>query len=120
MARFKQVIFPLDPPLTAPNNRDKKVLFKNCAPFTEYIREINTKELDQAKATDVVMPMYNLTEYSDDYSKIFGGLCQHCRDEPFINNNGVIIDVLDDPDSALFKSKQKITSQAGNEWKKDF
>ena len=56
---------------------------------------------------------YNLTEYSDNYSKASGSLWQYYRDEPFINDNGVIIDVPDDPDSASFKSKQKITVQTG-------
>ena len=56
----------------APNNRLKKVIFKNCAPFTDYISEINNKEVDHAKDNDVVMPMYNLIEYSDNYSKTSG------------------------------------------------
>ena len=50
------------------------------------------------------MPMYNLIEYSENYSKISGNLWQYYRDEPFINNNAIIIDVSDDPDSGLFKS----------------
>ena len=62
---------------------------------------------------------YNLTEYSDNYSKTSGSLWQYYIDEPFINNNGVIIDVPDDPDSASFKSKQKITIQTGNDGTKD-
>ena len=43
----------------APNNRNKKVIFKNCAPFTDCISEINNKEIDHANDIDVVMPMYN-------------------------------------------------------------
>ena len=43
----------------APNNRTKKVIFKNCAPFTDCISEINNKEIDHANDIDVVMPMYN-------------------------------------------------------------
>ena len=57
------------------------------------------------------MPMYNLVEYNDNYSKISGSLWKYYRNEPFINNNGVI---TDDPDSASFKSKQKTTGQTGN------
>ena len=94
----------------ASNNRNKNVIFKNCAPFTDCISEINNKVRDDAKDIDVVMPMYNLIEYSDNYLKRFGSLWQNYRDEPFINNNGVIIDAPDDPDdsdSASFKSKQK-------------
>ena len=52
--------------------------------------------------------MYNLIEYSDNYSKTSGRSGQYYRDKPFININGVIIDVPNDPDSASFKSKQKI------------
>ena len=53
----------------APNNRNKKVIFKNCAPFTNCISEINNTQIDNAKDIDIVIPMYNLTGYSDNYSK---------------------------------------------------
>ena len=85
-----------------PNNRNKKVIFKSCAPFTDCISEIDSKEIDHAKDTDVVVPMYNLIEYSDNYSKTSGSLWQYYRDQPFINND-IIIDVPDDPDSTSFK-----------------
>ena len=68
---------------------------------------------------DVVMPMYDLIEYSDSYSKTSGSLWQSYRNKPFINNNGVIIDVPDDPDSVSFKYKQKLTDQIGNNVRKD-
>ena len=55
------------------NNTNKKVIFKNCAPFT-CISEINDTDLDNAKDIDIVMPMYNLIEYSDNYSKTSGSL----------------------------------------------
>ena len=45
----------------------KKVTFKNCAPFTDFISEINNTQVDNAKDIDIVMPMYNLTEYSHNY-----------------------------------------------------
>ena len=57
-----------------PNNRNKKVIFKNCAPFTDYKSEINSKEINHAKDIDVVMSMYNLIEYSDNYWKTSGSL----------------------------------------------
>ena len=47
--------------------------------------------------------------------KTSGSLWQYYRDELAVNNNGVIIDVSEDTDSASFKSKQKITSQTGND-----
>ena len=82
------------------NNRNKKVLLRNCAPFTDCTNEINNKEIDHTKDIDVVMPMYNLIEYRDSYSKTFGSLQQYCRDEPFTNND-VIFDVPDDRDRTL-------------------
>ena len=103
----------------APNNRNKKVIFKNCAPFTDYIREINNKEIYHAKDIDVVMAIYNLIEYSDNYLKASGNLWQYYTDESLINNNAVIIDVPDDSDNASFKYKQKITGQTGNDGTKD-
>ena len=42
-----------------PNNDDKEVVFKKCAPFTDCISEINNRQRDNAKDIDVVMPMYN-------------------------------------------------------------
>ena len=58
----------------AANNTNKKVIFKNCAPFTNCISKINNTEIDNAEYIDIVMPMYNLTEYSDNYSKTPGSL----------------------------------------------
>ena len=52
-------------------NNNIQVLFKNCA---NYISEINNTQIDNAKGIHVVMPMYNLIEYSDNYSKTSGSL----------------------------------------------
>ena len=60
----------------------KGLIFKNCTPFTEGIRETNNTEIDNAKDIDVVMPIYNLIEYSDNYSKTSGSLWQYYRDKP--------------------------------------
>ena len=56
----------------AANNTNKKVIFKNCAPFTNCTSEINNTQIDNAKDIDIVMPMYNLIEYSDNYAKTTG------------------------------------------------
>ena len=53
----------------AVNKGDKKAIFKNCAPFTNCISEINNTQVDNAKDIDIVMPMYNLIEYRDSYAK---------------------------------------------------
>ena len=52
------------------NNANNKVIFKNCAPFTEYISKISNALADNAKEIDVVMPMFNLIECSEIYFKI--------------------------------------------------
>ena len=49
------------------DERDKGVKFKNCSPFINCKTEINNTEIDNAKDIDIVMPMYNLIEYSDNY-----------------------------------------------------
>ena len=49
--------------------------------------KINNTQINNAKDLDVVMLMYNLIEYSDNYSKTSGILRQYCRDEPDVNNN---------------------------------
>ena len=60
----------------APNNRKKKVIFKNFAPFTNCISEINYAQVDDARDIDVVMCMYHLINYNDIYSKTSGSLSQ--------------------------------------------
>ena len=49
------------------NNANKKVIFKNCALFTDCKSEINNVEIDNAKGIDIIMLMYALIEYSDNY-----------------------------------------------------
>ena len=86
------------------DERDKGVAFKNCAPFTICVSEINNTQIDNCKDIDIVMPMYNLIEYSDNYAKTSGSLWKYCRDEP--NNNLA--------NSESFKSKIKITGKTAN------
>ena len=47
------------------DERNKGVIFKHCAPFTDCVSEINNTQIDNAKYIDVIMSMYNLIEYSD-------------------------------------------------------
>ena len=81
------------------DERNKGVIFKNCAPFTKCISRINNTDIDNAQDIDIVMPMYNLIEYSDNYSKTSGSLWQYYKDDP--NDNLA--------NSESFKSKVKIT-----------
>ena len=91
----------------AANNTNKKVIFKNCAPFTNCISKINNTQIDNAEYIDIVMPMYNLIEYSDNYSKTSGSLWQYCKDIPAVNDDGnvVIFNGNKNTDSFNFKSK---------------
>ena len=89
---------------TAQQNRENKnFIFKNCAPFTNCIIKINATTVEQTNDIDLVMPMYNLIEYSDNYEKTSGSLWQFKRDEPNDNIN----------DSESFKYKVKFTGQTG-------
>ena len=76
----------------AANNINKKVILKNCAPFTKCINRINNTAIDNAQDIVIIMPMYNLIEYSDNYSKTSGILWQFCEDIPTVNNNGNIVE----------------------------
>ena len=89
------------------NNINKKVIFKNCAPFTNCISKINNTQIDNAEYIDIVIPIYNLIEYSDNYSKTSGSLWQYCKDIPAENNNGdiVIFNEANNTDSLNSKSK---------------
>ena len=95
-----------------PNNDNKEIVFKNCAPFTDCISERNNTQIDNVKDIDVVMPMYNLIEHSNNYSKTSGSLWQYYRDQPALTDAGAIKNLYaDDNKSALFKFKQKITGK---------
>ena len=106
---------------TAPKIRNKKVTFKNFPPFFNCIKRINNTQVNDANDIDVVMPLYNLIEYRNNYSKISGSLWQSYRDEPALDNNNVIIDFLADSNNNcnLFKFKLKIKGQANNNGVKD-
>ena len=70
--------------VTEPDNakRNKEVAFKNNAPFINCISKINDVKIDNAKDLDVVMPMYNLLEYSKSYRKTTGSFWNYYRNEP--------------------------------------
>ena len=89
------------------DQRNKGVIFKNSVPFTKSISKVNDTEIDNARDIDIVMEMYNLIEYCDNYSKTSGSLWQYYKDGPSDNL----------ADSESFKSKVKIigsTPAGGN------
>ena len=92
----------------AVNNGDKKVIFKNCAHFTDCISEIINTQVDNAKDIDVVMQMYNFIEYSD-----------NCGEKPAVNNNGVIVAFNTANVTDSFNFKEKITGQTDDNGTKD-
>ena len=101
------------------NNANRKVMFKNCAPFTVCISEINNTQVDNAKHIDIVMPMYNLIEYSGNYSKTSGSLWQYCKDIPGLNNDNAIVDFTNANLTDSFNSKAKVTGQTDDNGTKD-
>ena len=62
--------------------RNKATAFKNNAPFINCISKINGIKIGNAEDLDVVMPMYDLLEYGQNYRKITGSLWNYYRDEP--------------------------------------
>ena len=79
-----------------------KVAFKNCAPFKDYRTEINDTFVDYAEHINIIMPMYNLIEYSNDYSDTSGSLWNFKRDEIIGNIN------LKNNNSSSFKYKSNL------------
>ena len=61
------------------------------------------------------MPMYNLIEYSDNYSKTSGSLWQYCKEIPAVNNNGDIVDFNGANATDSFNFKTKITGQTNDD-----
>ena len=93
--------------------RNRFLAFKNNAPFTNCISKINNALIDIAEDLDIVMPMYNLLEYSKHYSKTTGSLWNYYKDEP---NNPPPNNYNADPitNSASFKYKTSITGKTSN------
>ena len=75
--------------------------FKNCAPFGTCDVTINDEHVEKAEDLDILMPMQNLLEYSDNYQNSTGSLYQFKRDESPDNN----ADVGNNTTSLVYKSK---------------
>ena len=91
------------------NKTNKKVVFKNCDPSINCISEINNTKVDNAKDIDIVMPVYNLIEYSDNYSKTSGSFWQYFRDIPCVIHNGSPVNFNGVNDTVSFNFKVKAT-----------
>ena len=99
----------------AANNTNKKVTFKNCAPFTNCISKINNTQIDNAEYIDLVMPMYNLIEYIDNYSKTPGSIWQYCKGIPTVNDDGNVVNFNGANNTDSFNLKNKLTGQTNND-----
>ena len=72
------------------DRRNRLLAFKNNAPFTNYISKINNVLIDNGEDLDIVIPMYNLLEYSKNYRKTTGNFWNYHRNKPnnpFLNDD---------------------------------
>ena len=97
------------------NNANKKLIFKNCAPLTKCISKINNIQIDNAEYIDIIMPIYNLIEYSDNYSKTSASLWQYYKDIPAVNNDGDIVNFNEANAADSFNFKTKISGQKNDD-----
>ena len=93
--------------IVAAGDNNTKVAFKNCAPFKDCRTEINDTFVAYADFINITMPMYNLIEYSDNYSDTSGGLWQFKRDEQPIDNNGAFINITTENSSSDGADRKK-------------
>ena len=96
---------------TADIAADTIVAFKNCAPFTRCVTHINDEYVETAENLEIIMPMYNLIEYSDNYADSSGSLYQFKRGESPINDAGNPNNVALD-NSTSFKHKASLLGKA--------
>ena len=87
------------------------VVFKNCAPFTRCVTHINDEHVETAENLDIIMTMYNLIGYSDNYADSSGSLYQFKRDESPMNDAESPLNVALD-NSAFFKYKASLLGKA--------
>ena len=80
-----------------------QVVFKNCAPFEKYSTEIDGTLADEANFINITMPMYNLIQYSDNYSDTSGSSWGFIRDE--IDDNA---EMTNDDNAPSFKYKANL------------
>ena len=84
---------------------DTNVAFKNCALFTRCVTHINDEHVETAEDVEIIIPMYNLIEYADNYADSSGSLYQFRRDESPMNDAGNPLNVALG-NSASFKYKR--------------
>ena len=92
-----------------------RLALKNCAPLIKCNLEINDEHVDAAENLDIVMPMYNLIEYSDNHQDSSATLYQYKRDEP-AEDDAVANLTADNSDSFNYKIRLlgNVTEVAGD------
>ena len=90
---------------------DTNVAFKNYAPFTRCLTHINDEHVETAENLDIIMPIYNLLEYSDNYADSSGSFYQFKRDESPINDNNNPLNITLN-NSSSFKYKASLLGKA--------
>ena len=99
----------------APTDRNIKVIFKKITPFTNCISKINNTQIDNTEYINIVMPMYNVIEYTNNYSKTSGSLWQYCKEIPAVDDNGNIVAFSQANNTDSFNFKNKLTGQTNND-----
>ena len=95
--------------ITVAANNNTDVAFKNCAPFSTCATKINDAFVDEANHSYTAMPIYNLIEYSDNYSDSSGSLWQFKRDEVPANDADLSINNFQS-----FKYKAALVGKTAN------
>ena len=96
------------------SRRNRPLILKNSAPFVSCITRINGKLIEDADDLDIVMPMYNLLEYSKNYRKTIASLYNYCRDELSDDKNPNNFPNINVVNSGTFKYKNKIIGNTYN------
>ena len=96
------------------HRQNRPLIIKNNAPFISCITGINGELIEDADDLDIVMPMYNLLEYSKYYRKSIGSLCNYYRDELSDDNDNDNFGNIKVVNSEAFKYKNKITGNTYN------
>ena len=96
------------------NRRNRLLILKNSAPFVSCITKLNNELIEDAEDLDVVMPMYNLLEYSKNYRKTIGSFYNYYRDKLSNSNNNDNFANRNVVNSNTFKYKNKITGNTYN------
>ena len=107
LAKTTITVTPVPPPPANYPKHDKEKVLGNCIPFADCINKTKNIPIENPRGTDVVMLMYKLMEYADNYLKALVSLWQYYRDFPFSDPDGYIANIpAANNNSVLFIFKQ--------------